>query len=343
AGNPAKAIQALKRVFDRDVTNAAAWRKLSECFKALGRRTESTLALAPLAALGQANDLELATLSQSPPRPATAPARSFDLAELESIALVPAGDPAGRLLGALSEVLEKVYPPELERFGVSSRDRLGARSTHPFRQLADRVAAIFGVGEFELYLHQVQATALEIEFTDPVSILVPPFAQKLNEAGQVFVLGRVFAQIARRLHPIERLAPDALELLLAAAARGVVSEFPPPLRAGDDAVNALARRVSRALPWLGRGSIEDAARAYAASPSVDFGDWVVRARLGAARAALLVTDDLPAAVLVTRQTEGDLSGAQGSALATGTRLTRDLMSFWLSDGALAVRRRLGVL
>src|SRR5262249_31511463 len=156
----------------------------------------------------------------SPSRPASAPARSFDLAELESIALVPAGDPTTRLLGALSEVLERVYPPELERFGVSSRDRLGNRSTPAFRPLAGRVASIFGVGEFDLYLHQVQSRGVEVEFTDPVSILVPPFAQKLNEAGQVFVLARVFAQMARRLHPVERLGPEALELLLAASARG---------------------------------------------------------------------------------------------------------------------------
>jgi len=65
--------------------------------------------------------------------------------------------------------------------------------------------------------------------------------------------------------------------------------------------------------------------------------------MSAARAALLVSDDLPAAVLVTRQTEGDLSGAEGAALGVGTRLTRDLMAFWLSESALAVRRRLGVL
>jgi cellulose synthase operon protein C len=343
AGNPAKAIQALRRVLERDVTNATAWRKLSECFKALGRRTESTLALAPIAALGQANDLELATLSQSPARPASAPPRSFDLAELESISLVPAGDSAARLIGALSEVLEKVYPPELERFGVGPRDRLGARSAHPWRLVADRVAAIFGVGEFDLYLHQVPALALEVEFTDPVAILVPPFAQRLTESGQAFVLARAFAQIARRLQAVERLGPDALELLCAATARGVEAGFPAPLRASEDSVSALARRVSRAMPWLGRGSIEDAARAYAASPSVDFSDWVLRSRLSAARAALLVSDDLPAAVLVTRQTEGDLSGAQGSALSLGTRLAQDLMSFWLSDGALAVRRRLGVL
>jgi tetratricopeptide (TPR) repeat protein len=343
AGNPQKAIGALRRVFERDVTNVSAWRKLSECFKGLGRRTEATLALAPLAALGQANDLELTTLSQSPPRPATFPARSFDRSELESISLIQPGDPAAELVAALSEVLEKVYPPELDRYGLTARDRIGARSAHPWRALADRVAAIFGVGDYELYLHQQPAAALGVEFTDPVSILVPPFAQKLGESGQAFVLGRIFAQIARRLHPVERLGPEGLELLLAAAARGVEPHFPAPARVGEDSVAALAKRVSRAMPWLGRGAIDDAARRYAGSPSIDFKDWVLRARLSAARAALLVSDDLPSAVLVTRQTEGDLSGAEGAALGTGTRLTRDLMSFWLSEGALAVRRRLGVL
>jgi len=98
SGNPTKAIAALRRVFERDVTNANAWRKLSEAYKGLGRRTEATLALAPLAALGQANDLELATLQQTPPRPAAAPPRSFDRAELESIGLVAPNDPVGHLV-----------------------------------------------------------------------------------------------------------------------------------------------------------------------------------------------------------------------------------------------------
>jgi len=342
SGNPTKAIAALRRVFERDVTNANAWRKLSEAYKGLGRRTEATLALAPLAALGQANDLELATLQQNPPRPASAPARSFDGAELESIGLVAPNDPVGRLVAELSDVLEKIYPPELERYGLSARDRLGARSGHPFRVLADRVAAIFGVGDFELYLHQSPAVALDVEFTDPVSVLVPPFVRELGESGQVFLLARIFAQIARRHHAVDRLGPDALELLLAGAARSVDSTFQAP-RGGGEAVSGLAKRVSRAMPWLGRGAIEDAARAYASSPSVDFRDWTLRSRLGAARAAVIVCDDLASAVQIIRKTEGDLSGAQGAALSQGTRLVNDLLAFWLSEGALAVRRRLGVL
>lgn len=342
AGNPQKAIVSLRRVFEKDVTNVAAWRKLGDAYKSLGRRSEAILAVAPLLALGQANDLELSTLSQHPPRPASAASRSFDAAELESVALVSSSDPAARLLAALSDVLEKVHPPELERYGLGARDRLGSRSTHPLRGLADRVAAIFGVSDFDLYVHQMQSIAVEVEFTDPVSVLVPPLVQKLSESGQAFALGRVFAGIAQRLYAVERLPPESIELLLAGAARMVEPSF-PATAAGEDAVASLAKRVSRSLPWLGRGSIEDAARAYATSPRVAFSDWTARVKLGFARAGLLVADDLPAAVTLIRQTEGDLSAAQGAALAWGTRQASDLLSFWVSEAALAVRRRLGIL
>jgi tetratricopeptide (TPR) repeat protein len=202
SGNPQKAIQALRHVFDRDVGNAAAWRKLSDCFKSLGRRAESNLALAPLAALGQANDLELLTLSQHPPRPAALPARSLDAAELQGIALVPSTDPAVRLIAALADVLEKIDPPELERYGLGSRDRLGARSGHPLRALSDRIAGIFGVGDFDLYVHGSPAISVEVEFSDPVSILVPPFVLKLPESAQAFALGRAFAALALKLHAV---------------------------------------------------------------------------------------------------------------------------------------------
>ena len=101
--------------------------------------------------------------------------------------------------------------------------------------------------------------------------------------------------------------------------------------------------MSRALPWIGRGGIEDAARDYSAVRKVDMVDWVRRVRTSAARAALLVTDDLSAAVTAIRKSEGDLSGATGASLAEASRLAEDLLGFWVSEGALSVRRRLGLL
>jgi hypothetical protein len=43
-----------------------------------------------------------------------------------------------------------------------------------------------------------------------------------------------------------------------------------------------------------------------------------------------------------RRTEGDLSTAKGDALLAGRRLLGDVLGFWVSDGAFAMKRRLGM-
>ena len=342
SGQFGPALAAARRVLELDVMQANAWRELSEAFKGLGRGVEAVLALAPLVALNAANDLERATLATRPMRAGAAHAGSFDASEFGAIDLLPADDPASRLLAQISEGLGKVHAPELERYGVSSRDKISAKSGHPLRALSDRVASVFGVEDYDLYLHRAHAGALEVEFTDPVSIMVPSHFAKLGEGQQVFLLARIMANLARNLHAVDRLSPDAVGVLLAAAGRTVDPGFGSGL-ADEDFLNSQARRVTRSLPWLGRGAVEDAARNYAAAPRLDAGEWVFRVRLTAARAALIVADDLPGSITLVRQSEGDLAGLTGGALAQGMRAVHDLLRFWVSDAALALRRRLGTL
>jgi hypothetical protein len=113
--------------------------------------------------------------------------------------------------------------------------------------------------------------------------------------------------------------------------------------ADEEFLNGHARRVSRSLPWLGRGAVEDAARAYASAPRLDAAEWAFRVRLTASRAALVVGDDLPGSITLLRQSEGDLAGLNGAPLAQGMRAVHDLLRFWISDPAIALRRRLGTL
>jgi len=115
AGQFGPAVVAARRVLEQDVMRAPAWRQLSEAFKGLGRTAESTLAIAPLVALGAANDLERATLSARPARAGAAHAGSFDASEFSPIDLLPPDDAAARLLSLIAEGLGKVQPPELER------------------------------------------------------------------------------------------------------------------------------------------------------------------------------------------------------------------------------------
>jgi hypothetical protein len=182
---------------------------------------------------------------------------------------------------------------------------------------------------------------VQLELTDPVSELVPASVAGLSEPGIVFALSRAFASVTRGLAPVERLSGAELRLLLGAAARGVDASFGSGFRDEDELVS-LQRRVAKALPWLGRGAIEDAARAYASAPAVDIEEWRLAARMTSARAAAVVCDDIVSAAELVRRTEGELSGAQGDALLAGHRLLGDMLGFWVSDGAFAMKRRLGM-
>jgi hypothetical protein len=245
------------------------------------------------------------------------------------------------LIAALGDITSKLYPPELERWSVTSRDRLGTKSGHPTRALADRLAAVFGFGDYELYLHRAHTGLVELELTDPVSLLVPVSVASLSEAEQAFLLARALATAARGLAAVDRLPPASLGIVLAAGARLVEPNF----AAGEhdeEQLSAQTRKLSRALPWLGRGPIEDAARAYAQAPLRDLTAWTSAVKVASARAAAILADDLPSSVALVRRLEGDLSGAEGNALAQGARISHDLVRFWVSEPAFVLRRRLGL-
>lgn len=334
AGQHQRAIPALYRAIEADVRRERAFRKLAEAYEATGRPAEAQIALVPLGALGVANDFERASISARRPRPALGGPRAFDAQELDALSLVPQPDTATRLLAALADGLGKVYQPDLDRYGLTPRDRISAKSGHPLRQLCDRVAQLFGVNDYDLYAHQYPSPGVEIELGDPVTVLVPPVFGTLSETQQVFLLARVFANIARRLSVVDRLDAQELELLLAAGARIVVPNYGHAQ--DEEYLSQLARKVSRTLPWIGRGAIEDAARDYAAQEGFNAAEWLERQRLSALRAALVVSDDLIGAVALIQQHPNALGLEPG-------KLLPELLRFWASEPALTLRRRLGML
>jgi hypothetical protein len=85
-----------------------------------------------------------------------------------------------------------------------------------------------------------------------------------------------------------------------------------------------------------------AARGYATAPPSDFGEWLLGARMTSARAAAIVCDDIVSAADFLRRAEGDLSGAGGKDSLKARRLLGDMLGFWVSDGAFALKRRLGM-
>lgn len=337
----ADAANAFRRALSFDVFRADAFRGLAEAWRALGRVAESSCAVGAVVALGAGNDLELAGMSSRVVRAAGQAPGSLDAAELSSIDINPADSTASALLAALGDAVGKVYASDLDRWGLSARDKLSAKSGHPLRGVAERVASVFGVAGFELYVHRAHSGAVQLELTDPVSVLVPASVAGLPEPGIVFALARAFASVTRGLGAIERLDAEELRLLLAATARGVDGSFGTGTPDEDELVS-LQRRVAKAMPWLGRGAIEEAARAYANAPVLNVAEWRLAALMTSTRAAAIVCDDIVSAAEFVRRTQGDLSGAQGDALVAGRRVLGDMLGFWVSDGAFAMKRRLGM-
>jgi tetratricopeptide (TPR) repeat protein len=341
SGQHQRALGELERVVALDVNREQAWRQLAEALQFLHRAGDGSVSVAPLVALGFANDLERSTYSMRSPRVAVGAPGSFGNNEMKAIAVRPGEDRAAELIESLGDISGKLYPHEVERWGVSSRERLHAKSGHPLRVLGDRVAQVFGLSEYDLYIHRAHNGIVELELTDPVSVLVPIHVTGLSEPEQAFLLGRAMAVAARGLAPVERLAPPALGILLAAGARLVEPNFAAGQYDEEPLANQ-ARKLGRALPWLGRGPIEEAARAYAQAPERDVSEWALAVRMTAARAALIVADDLPSAVALVRKLEGDLSGADAALRAPGLRIAHDLIGFWVSEAAFVLRRRLGL-
>lgn len=342
SGDLTRALAETRRVLDADVMRAETWRDLIAVLQGLERGPEATVAVGGLVALGAANDGEAANHRARQARAALVHPGSMDLEAMISIDALGGIDARCELLLTLADSLGKLHPPDLERYALTSRDKLGPRSSHPLRMIADRVASAFALGEFDLYVHRAHSGLPEVEFSDPVGILVPEYVANLTEPQQVFLLGRVMANVARRLHAVDKLPPHAIEILLAAAARTADPSFGTGL-ADEEYMQTMAKRVYKSFPWLGRGRMEEAAALYLGAKLPEINEWVRKVRLTAARAALLLADDLPGPVDLVRRTEADLSGATGEQLNHGVRLVHDLMRFWVSDPAFALRRRLGLL
>ncbi len=346
-----RALEELRRLVDIDPLRLDTWRDLSEVFDGMGRNAEAHLALGPLVALGGGSDLQRATWGSRMPRTSAVGDSRFGAQEFTGIDALGASGQSGKQadFGAaayavtqLAEGLSKVYGPGLERFGLTSRDKVSNKALHASRIVADRVARIFGVSEFDLYPATSYEGPLAVVLADPVGIVLPASFASRSEAEQVFLLARPLANIARRLHVVDALPAADLAVYLAAVGRTADPSFLPP-GVDEAAADALAKRVAKSVSWLSRGRVEDVARAYAQAGPVDAHDFSRRVRLTAARAALIVADDVVTTLQLLRRTEGDQAGLDGARAEVGMRTIRDLLRVWVSDPAMGLRRELGLV
>ena len=320
-----KALGELRRLLASDVRVPQAWRALASLTRSLNEPDGAAVAMAPLVALGQADEQETRTVGGRRPRPAEAPAGILGEAGLKQLVDDnPLESSAAVLTHALSDVIVKLEGVDYEALGVTKRDRIRAGEPHAVRALVDRIGTIFGIPEVDLFIVPSGLEHASIAPGSPPALLVPAAIESAPDAKLVFELARPLALLSRHLHALDAIPPEHLTRILVGAAR----QYEPTFSFGpeDDELDADTKRVGKAIPWLQRGRIQDAATTFAASPPEDLPAWVASVHRLAERAALLVADDLLSAL-----------DALGVTIGTDETAT-ELALFWVSDPAMRFRR-----
>jgi hypothetical protein len=249
------------------------------------------------------------------------------------------------LLDALEPYLAKVYPPDLAAEGIRPGDALPREGGSSLRRRADRVARLLSVPDLELYVSRAAGRPAAIALTSPPSIVLPPGAAELPERAQAYVIGEIVAHLALGSWPTLLLGPSELEALLAAAARNHVPGFGRGLTS-EDSIDALRKRIERAIPRKLRKGVAEAARAYAEGPRIDFDVWGAEMERAARRVGLFACGDISAALdaLARRSTRPgpQPDPAARAQFARENAAARDLLAYYLSDDHFALRRLAGM-
>jgi tetratricopeptide (TPR) repeat protein len=331
-----EALQHLKQAVALDPVNVAAWRELSVLFERGGRPDDANRALAALVVLGAPIDRELKPFG----RPASASEGSLGGNVLASIAVDNAlSTPVASLLASIGEPIGKLYPPSLEQFGITGRDRLGPKSSGSVWELATQIAKIFGA-ELEIYEHPTPQPVVVVEPFEVPALIVSQAVRRLSLAQQAFLLAYPISLIAARQHPVLSLHAGELETALAGAVRVVVPSF-PVTHADDSDINNAREIVRKHVTRKWRRQMEVAAEELAAKGLGDVARWQAATRQTALRAALLVANDLAASIEAMRHVV-ELPDVRSAVLVQSSDTVNDLVRFWISNRAAGARQHAGI-
>ncbi len=341
-GEQPAAVEQLQLALSQEPLRQELWRELGVAYQAGNQLREARLAALPLLAVGADDEHDRARVAAVDAWPARVRPKSLRGSVLDQLGTPRAEDTtAGALLAALSPALAKLYPLELESYGLATRDRLATEANHPLREIANRIAAALDVRNFDLFLHRIRNRGITVEFGAHPAVLVPATIMEQEPATQAFLLAQPMTQIARGYHAIEKLTPRELDVLLASAARTVKPDFGSGLTS-EEFLNEQTRRLQRAIPRRDRKLVRDTALAYSQAKRVKFDRWVNAANRTALRAALLVCDDLAPLVQEVRSRIAPEREAEGETFDAHPAYA-DALKFWASPAAMHLREHMGLL
>jgi tetratricopeptide (TPR) repeat protein len=203
------------------------------------------------------------------------------------------------LMRAVQSSLDKVYPPDLERHGVSREDR--STGVDRLAPAVDEIAKRFGLEAWETYVSQRNRHACAVEPGEPPKVVVGIGMQNFSAATRRFEIGRVLGAVVAGSLLFTKVPRRELPALLSAIIGNTVRGY---AKMGDPNEAAeLTRRVGRALPRKVRKLIEEDSKTAANARVPDLDQWMAAAVRSTDRCGLLACADIAAALDTVRNRE----------------------------------------
>jgi len=183
---------------------------------------------------------------------------------------------------------------------VGKNERL-PRGGHPIRDVVGRLATELGVKDFDVYLSAARPTAVAVEMTDPISIILGT-QTAIGPAEVRFSAGRAMKLALSYMAVPAQLGADELGILIAAVVRQYDASFTPP-GVNAAAIAEEAQRLARLIPKRMRDEIQRFAAEISGLAFDRYGLWLGVQHTGN-RAGLIAAGSAIAGLNVLMRTGG---------------------------------------
>ncbi len=324
--DPARAIGELRKVLDRDIHHAPAYRLLASFYTRTGDGERAARVLTALDLLGFAEDADHATLQRLQAARVVTPMRSAleDEARARLLLTPAAREPLAEVFDALAhEVSSLVTAPSLGDNLVP----LEAIGETRVIAIADEVAALFQA-EAEIFVgERVPGLAAVTAFPRRLLVIDRALLEG-SEPSLRFLFGYAFEAIRGGYATLLQLGARPRREL-SNLMHALLSPESEPTGSAADLLSSLSDHAAEVI------------ERHAGVRDVDPGAWIDGMLACAKRAGLVACDDFPAAIWTVALLAGEKLSSHHATVALGSVLGGpDLVRFYLSDAYQLLRDRL---
>ena len=325
---------ALRVVLVENPTDAEALRKLRRAGAWRRDVGLESAALEALEALWLATEEEQQALeAQRQVFARAVPRGTLDPRELDIVRVSGDGGPQQQIAATLSESVSEMDGLEPSGFGMGRGDQV--KGADPLKEELLALGGMFGVGQAELFSGGDAPTRIDVmpHYKGTLCWALGAGVQAPLSPDQRYTVGMLAWGARFGVAPFVRRGPEGSSNALFAAA--VAAEAPLPAGEGSEGLEETTRRIYKAMPRRVRKALPDMLAGLGDDGrSIDA--WAHATVRSAHHAGLLASNDLATGLRRV------LGGEAEPEIVLASVEARDMLLFWLSSGALALRRKLGL-